>query len=231
MEAEILADGEALARRAAEEVAQQANASADRFALCLSGGSTPKRAYEILAGLSLPWDRVHLFWGDERFVPPDDQRSNYRMTRLALIDKVPIPPGNVHPIPTVGLSPEEAAAAYQDTLAAFYGAGALDSARPLFDLVLLGLGTNGHTASLFPDTPVLEEHVAWAAPVTPTGEPTRITLTYPALESARDVLFLVGGADKQEMLSRLRAGDGTIPAGRVRAQGELRVFADRAAAG
>lgn len=231
MEAETLPDGEALARRAAEEIAQQANASSDRFALCLSGGSTPKRAYEILAGLSVPWGCVHLFWGDERFVPPDDERSNQRMARLAMIDKVPIPPGNVHPIPTVGLTPEEAAAAYQDALAAFYGAGALDPARPLFDLVLLGLGTNGHTASLFPDTPVLDERVAWSAPVTPAGEPTRITLTYPALESARDVLFLVGGKDKREMLSRLRAGDGTIPAGRIHPRGELRVFADQAAAG
>ena len=132
---------------------------------------------------------------------------------------------------TVGLTGEQAALAYQDVLSAYYGAGRLDPARPLFDVVLLGLGTNGHTASLFPDTPVLAERTAWAAAVRPAGEEERLTLTYPALESAREVAFLVAGADKRPMLARLRAGDGTIPAGRLHPVGTLRAMADSAAAG
>ena len=227
----VLPDPEALAQEAARWIEELAHASAGRFALCLSGGSTPKRAYEILAGLDVPWARVHLFWGDERFVPADDERSNQRMVRQALLDQVPIPPDNIHPVPTEGLTPDAAAAAYQRVLAAYYGAGTLDPGRPLFDLMLLGLGTNGHTASLFPGTPVLDERTAWAAAVTPEGEPTRITLTYPALESARDTAFLVAGADKRTMLARLRQGDLGIPAGRVRPIGTLRILADRAAAG
>ena len=231
MQQTVLPDAEALAQEAARWIAELALASPGRFALCLSGGSTPRRAYQILAGLDVPWDRVHLFWGDERFVPADDPRSNQRMVRQALLDHAPIPPHNVHPVPTEGRSPDSAAAAYQRVLAAFYGTGTLDPARPLFDLVLLGLGTNGHTASLFPGTEVLEERTAWAAAVTPEGEPTRITLTYPALESTRHAAFLVAGADKQPMLARLREGDQAIPAGRLRPTGTLRILADRAAAG
>ena len=231
MKQEVLPDPEALARRAAEWIAGLARNSRDRFALCLSGGSTPKRAYEILAGLPVPWDRVHLFWGDERFVPPDDPRSNQAMVRHALLDHVAIPPGNLHPMPTVGLTADQAAQAYQDSLAAYYGAGSLDPARPLFDVVLLGLGTNGHTASLFPDTPVLAERTAWAAAVQPEGEEQRLTLTYPALESARAVAFLVAGADKRPMLARLRAGDESIPAGKVHPSGTLVAMVDSAAAG
>ena len=152
----------------------------------------------------VPWDRVHWFWGDERFVPPDDSRSNYRMTREAMLDHAPVPPSHVHPVPTEGMTPEQAAAAYERELQAFHGSASLDD-KPLFEIVLLGLGTNGHFASLFPDTPALTERTAWAVAVTPAGEPTRITLTYPALESCRHAAFLVAGADKRDVLKQVRA--------------------------
>jgi len=204
-------------------------------AVALSGGSTPKLLYQALAAApfvdQVPWDRVHWFWGDERFVPQSDDRSNYRMTMQAMLDRAIVPPGNVHPIPTDGVTADEAAARYQALLQAFYGAAALDPARPLFDIVLLGLGTNGHTASLFPGTPALAERTAWAAAVTPEGEPTRITLTYPALESCRHAAFLVAGADKWDVLAQVRAGAADLPAARYRPMGELHWFTDQAAAG
>ena len=178
----------------------------------------------------VPWDRTHWFWGDERFVPHSDARSNYRMTIDAMLRQAGAPPGNIHPIPTEDVTPEEAAARYQAMLQAYYGGRVLDPARPLFDVVLLGLGTNGHTASLFPDTLVLNERKAWAAAVTPEGEPTRITLTYPALESCRYAVFLVAGADKRDVLARVRAGAPDLPASHYHPMGELHWFADQAAA-
>jgi len=202
--------------------------------VALSGGSTPKLLYQALAVAPfvdrVPWDRVHWFWGDERFVPQSDERSNYRMTMKAMLDRAIVPPGNIHPIPTEGVTAEEGAARYQALLQAFYGTQVLDPARPLFDVVLMGLGTNGHTASLFPDTPVLTERTAWAAAVTPAGEPTRITLTYPALESCRHAAFLVAGADKHDVLARVQAGAPDLPASHYRPTGELHWFVDQAAA-
>ncbi len=203
--------------------------------VALSGGSTPKLLYQALAAAPfidrVPWVRVHWFWGDERFVPQSDTRSNYRMTMQAMLDRAIVPPGNIHPIPTEGVTAEEGAARYQALLQAFYGTQVLDPARPLFDVVLMGLGTNGHTASLFPDTPVLTERTAWAAAVTPAGEPTRITLTYPALESCRHAAFLVAGADKHDVLARVQAGAPDLPASHYRPTGELHWFVDQAAAG
>ena len=153
------------------------------------------------------------------------------MARDAMLAHVPVPPANIHPVPTVGLSAPDAARRYQAELQAFYGADTLQPGRPLFDVVLLGLGTNGHTASLFPGTPALQERTAWAAAVTPDGEPTRITLTYPALESCRECVFLVAGADKRDVLARVRAGDPALPASHVRPTGDLHWFTDRAASG
>ena len=198
--------------------------------IALSGGNTPKALYELLAqepyrGL-LPWDRIHVFWGDERFVPPDDARSNYRMAYTALLGHVPIPSGNIHPVQTEDVTPEESAQQYAATLARVYGATVLDPARPLFDVVLLGLGTNGHTASLFPGTPALQEQHAWALAVTPDGEPTRITLTYPALNSARHVAFIVAGADKRDVLARVQAHDPAEPASFIAPSGALHWFTD-----
>lgn len=222
-----------LARRVAEWMVERLNAAEGTVAVALSGGSTPKLLYTLLATEAfkdrVPWHRVHWCWGDERFVPPDDPSSNYRMTREAMLDHVPVPAGNVHPIPTTGLDPAQSAAAYERTLREIHGGG--DLQRPLFEIVLLGLGTNGHFASLFPDTPSLAERTAWAAPVTPAGEKTRITLTYPPLESCRDAAFLVAGADKRDVLKAVRAGQADLPASRYRPQGQLHWFADDAAEG
>ena len=202
------------------------------IAVALSGGSTPKKLYELLAtpayAARVPWKRVHWFWGDERFVPPDDPSSNYRMTKLALFDHVPALSDHIHPIPTTGVTPEQPAAQYEQTLRDFHGA---DLATPLFHVVLNGLGTNGHFASLFPDTPALSERTAWAVPVTPAGEKTRITLTYPALESCRHAAFLVGGADKADVLARVRGGAPDLPASRYRPAGALHWLTDDAAEG
>lgn len=231
----VLADPAALAAYAADWMVGTLNALPGRVAVALSGGSTPKALYEVLASPShagrMPWDRVHWFWGDERFVPHDDAKSNFRMVTEAMFRHVAAPPGSIHPVPTEGLSPREAAQRYQGELQAFYGAPALQPDRPLFGIVLLGLGTNGHTASLFPDTPVLDDRTAWAAEVTPAGEPTRITLTYPILESCQHAAFLVAGADKRQVLAQVRGGDASLPAARLHPSGALHWFTDRAAAG
>lgn len=238
IEPKVYADPEALAQHAADWLLAWASATVakdgERFSVCLSGGSTPKRLYELLAAAprrdAFPWARTHWFWGDERFVPPDDKLSNYRMVREAMLDRVPVPEANIHPIPTLGVTPEESAAAYERELRIFHGEEALDPVRPLFNVVLLGLGTNGHTASLFPGMPVLHERRRWTGTMTDPEAGTRITLTYPALESARETVFLVAGADKTPMLKRLLAGDRSLPAAQVQPHGELHFFVDRAAA-
>lgn len=238
IEPKVYADPEALAQHAADWLLAWASATVardgERFSVCLSGGSTPKRLYELLAAAprraAFPWARTHWFWGDERFVPPDDKQSNYRMVREAMFDHVPVPAANIHPIPTLGVTPEESAEAYERELQIFHGEQALDPVRPLFNVVLLGLGTNGHTASLFPGMPVLDERKRWTGTMTDPEAGTRITLTYPALESARETVFLVAGADKTPMLKRVLAGDHSLPAARLQPHGELHFFVDRAAA-
>lgn len=237
-EPQIYPDAEALAQHAADWLLAWAAATAakpgERFSVCLSGGSTPKRLYELLAAAprreTFPWDRTHWFWGDERFVPPDDKASNYRMVNEAMLSRVPVPAANIHPMPTLGITAEQAAKTYERELQLFHGEEALDPDRPLFNVVLLGLGTNGHTASLFPDQPVLDERARWVGTMTDPEAGTRLTLTYPALESCKEAVFLVAGADKTPMLERLLAGDETIPAGRFKPKGALHVFVDRAAA-
>lgn len=232
--ANLFEDGEAVARAAAGHLRQVcAEAPNERIAVCLSGGSTPKRLYGHLAGAEyadLPWPRLHWFFGDDRVVPWDDPLSNVRMVREAFGASSPIPEGNLHPIPTAD-GAEAGARRYDAALKDFYGADTLDPARPLFDLVLLGLGEDGHIASLFPGKPALDETRAWAAAVPEAGMTPfvpRITLTYPALASARSVLFLVSGAGKQDPLARLAAGT-DLPAGRT--EGSPLWFIDRAAAG
>lgn len=231
---EILANAEAFARRVAEWLLEMATATGGIFAVALSGGSTPRRLYQLLAGPpyrdAFPWSRTHWFWGDERFVPHDDALSNYRMAREALLSHAPIPAVNIHPVPTEGLSPQAAASAYEHELKSFYGAGRLDPARPLFDVTLLGLGPDGHTASLFPSTAVLAERHRWVAAVVGASSEARITLTYPALESSRHTAFLVEGIEKRAMFDRLRRGDDQLPAARLRPIGTLRLFSDAAAA-
>ena len=153
------------------------------------------------------------------------------MVREALLTHVPIPAANVHPIPTEGLGPVEAAASYERELKSFYGAERLDPTRPLFDINLLGLGTDGHTASLFPGTAVLAEGDRWVAAVEGAKPETRITLTYPALESCADAAFLVAGAEKRPILARLRAGESSLPASQIKPTGSLWIFADVTATG
>ncbi|MGO9006642.1 MAG: 6-phosphogluconolactonase [Beijerinckiaceae bacterium] len=224
----------ALAQNVAEWLCGLAQASSRDFAVSLSGGSTPRQLYETLAtpavASNFPWSRVHWFWGDERFVPHDDAESNYRMAHDAFLSRVPSPGDNIHAIPTEGLSPEQAAAAYEAILKRFYGADVLVPNRPLFDVTLLGIGENGHTASLFPGHPALQETRRWVVAVFGAKPEPRITLTYPALDSSRHVAFLVTGEGKRDVVARARAGDPTIPAARVRPVGRLHWFTDRAAA-
>lgn len=204
------------------------------FALALSGGSTPKPLYEALAqpprAGRIDWSRVHLFWGDERFVPYDDPESNYRMVKLALIDHVPIPAGNVHPVPVDG-TPQSAAERYARTLQEYYGAAQLTPQRLLFSVNLLGIGDDGHTASLFPGAPQLEEKQAWTVSSVGQRPEPRVSLTFPALASADAVVFLAAGEKKRDPVARARKQDPALPSGRVRSDGELFWFLDRAAAG
>ena len=232
---EILADTEALSRRAAEWLLAVATAKDGSFAICLSGGTTPQHLYQLLADPPycdrFPWSRTHWFWGDERCVPHDDVLSNYRMVRDALLSRAPIPPLNIHAIPTEGFTPDEAALAYEHELKSFYRAERLDPARPLFDVTFLGLGSDGHTASLFPGTAVLVERERWVAAVVGVKSEARITLTYPVLESSRNTIFLVTGEEKRAMLARLRRADNSLPAARLHPTGALSIFSDVAAAG
>ena len=226
----ILETPDALAHAAAEWFVA-ACARPGPLAVALSGGSTPQRLYETLAQPpfrgQVPWERIHWFMGDERFVPEDDARSNLRMVRQAMLDRVDTPATNIHPVPVEGLTPTEAAARYEAELQAFHNAG-LDT--PVFDVVLMGLGLDGHTASLFPGSPALANRADWAAAITrPEGLPG-VTLTYPALESCRHAAFLVAGAEKRGILQRVRDGEAGLPAAAYKPQGGLQWFVDRAAA-
>lgn len=232
---EILPDAEALARRAADVLLSAVKATDGRFATALSGGSTPSRLYELLAQSpyrdAFPWQRAHVFWSDERFVPTGDARSNYRMARETLLSHVSIPRTNIHPIPTEGTEPEYAAMAYERTLKSYYGAARLDPERALFDMTLLGLGEDGHIASLFPGAPALSEHERWVVAVTERAAEPRISLTYPALESSRQAVFLVSGELKREILARVLRGESDLPAAKLKPKGRLLWLVDAAAAG
>jgi 6-phosphogluconolactonase len=220
---------DALARRVADWLVERLSAGSGMLSIALSGGSTPRPVYELLAAPPLaarmPWSRIHWFWGDERFVPWDHPESNYRMAHEALLSRAPVPSENVHPISTTG-QPEDAAAAYDAGLRGF---AATRPQRLLFDIVLLGIGTDGHTASLFPGAPALEERSRWAVAV-PHPDVTRITLTYPAIAESAAVAFIAAGAKKRDPLTRIFAGHGNLPAARVRSKGEVHCFLDREAA-
>ena len=227
-----------MARAAAAEFARAAvSACAARgaFRVALAGGSTPIAAYETLADprgphrQAVPWEKVHVFFGDERQVPPDSRLSNAFMAKEALLRHVPIPPDQVHRIRGENPDPDRAAEEYEEILRDRFRLGG--SERPRFDLVLLGMGADGHTASLFPGSRGLEEQnrlaIATEAPVEPTG---RITLTLPVLNAAAETLVLVTGAAKGPAFARVRAG-GPLPAARLRpVDGSLLWLLDRAAA-
>ncbi len=202
-----------------------------RAYIALSGGSTPRPVYERLAdrfGDVLPWQRIHLFWGDERYVPHTDPRSNYRMTLNALIRHVPIPPENVHAMPTYMHNPDRAAQAYEATLRAFF-----PDAPPTFDVVLLGLGGDCHTASLFPGSEALAEDTRWVV-TAPGPDVLRLSLTYPVLNQARLIYFLVRGAGKAAAVDRVFHGEEGLETCPVRGiqphMGEVHWWLDRAAA-
>jgi 6-phosphogluconolactonase len=229
-----VADAARLAATAAERVITRTAANESRIAVCLTGGSSPKKLYELLASepyqSRIPWDRVHWFIGDERFVPASDPLNNMRMARQAFLNRW-APLVNIHPMATDAADPDEAARRYEAELKSFYGTDSLDPARPLFDLVLMGVGPDGHTASLFPGYPAVEENERWVvgvpqahvAPFVP-----RVSLTLPALGSCREMLFEVSGADKRPILARVLAGE-DLPAGRACSNGETTWLVDAAA--
>jgi 6-phosphogluconolactonase len=224
--------GVAVARALVRMITGRA-AGAGRFSLALAGGSTPRTLYRLLAAEysdKIPWSQVDLFWGDERFVPWDDPRSNYRMVKESLLDHVPIPRENVYPMPTDISEPDAAAKAYERTLRNHFS-----GPWPRLDLVLLGMGADGHTASLFPGSPALGEQRRWVVAVHgPADPPLRLTLTLPVLNHAAVVFFLVTGAEKAAALRRALTSppDPTAcPAGAVRPQdGALVWWVDETAA-
>lgn len=238
----MLPDGAALSRAAADEFLRAARAaieSGGRFTVALSGGSTPKAIFGLLAADEaagrnrLPWDKALIFFGDERHVPPDHPDSNYRMANEALLSKVPIPHANVHRI-RAELDAACAAVEYENELRRAFGSNAGDV--PRFDLIMLGMGPDGHTASLFPGGAALAERSALvAANWVEKLKSHRITFTFPLLNAAAEVMFAAGGADKAEMLRNVLQGDPSgqrYPAQDVRpAAGRLLWLVDEAAAG
>jgi 6-phosphogluconolactonase len=232
----VLPDAQAIAANAAERLLARIAQASGKAAICLTGGSSPERLYALLARepyrSKVPWDRTHWFIGDDRFVPGHHKLSNMGMARRLFLDRVDVPPENIHAIPTTAATPAAAARHYETELKRFYGRDRLDPARPLFELVLMGLGTDGHTASLFPNAPALREQEHWVAAVEEAGlEPfvPRVTLTFPALASTREMLFLVSGKDKHDILARVLSGE-DLPANRARSDGELVWLVERAAA-
>ena len=231
----VVADAKAIAETAAQRLIKRLDDAKDRAAVCLTGGSSPEGLYRLLADepwrSKVPWDRVHWFMGDDRFVPGNDPLSNMGMARRLFLDKVPAPRSNIHAIPTDAIDPEGAANLYQDTLSEFYSAERLGPARPLFDLVLMGVGPDGHTASLFPGSGALEEQERWVVGVAKAGmEPLvpRVTLTFPALASTREMLFIADGAGKRDILRRVFSSE-DLPAARAHSDGALVWLLDRAA--
>ena len=229
-----VADSRALAKTAADRIMARIAANDDRVAICLTGGSSPKQLYQLLATEAhrsqIPWQRVHWFIGDERFVPADDPLNNMAMARQTFLN-LRAPAANVHPIPTDTGSPDEAARCYESELKSFHGTNELGAARPLFDVVLMGVGPDGHTASLFPGYPAIDETVRWVVGVPKAHvEPfvPRVTLTLPALNSCREMLFEVSGADKRAILTRVLAGE-NLPANRAHSIGETIWLVDKAA--
>jgi 6-phosphogluconolactonase len=236
----VFPDPEAVSQAATAEFsrcAAVATVARERFTVALSGGSTPRRLYQILAEepyrSQMDWKRMEVFWGDERCVPPDDKESNYRMAREALLSKVPIPPDHVHRMEAERPDLDAAARAYQETLARVFGVPP-DGELPALDLVLLGMGPDGHTASLFPGTAALQETKRWVVPnYVPRLAAHRLTLTVPVLNHAHQVLFLVAGADKAERLAEVLEGPHEptrLPSQLIRPAGQLVWFLDKAAA-
>ncbi len=199
------------------------------FTIALSGGSTPKPIYEAIATRSLPWDKIHVFWGDERYVPLDDPDSNCLMARRAWLDKVDIPDSNIHPMPTDEADPAVAARKYEEHLREFFQTTVGDF--PALDLILLGMGDDGHTASLFPNTEALKVRDRLITLGNKDSQP-RITFTAPFINQGRCVMFVVAGANKQPALAQVFApvaDELTYPSRLIKPQGELWWLLDLAA--
>ena len=217
-------------------VAAQAIAARGRFTTVLAGGSTPRGLYALLAddkhGLLIDWENVFIFWGDERCVPPDHADSNYRLAHDTLLSKIPVPGRNIFPMVTGNEPPAAAAAAYEQQLVRFFGLST--GVPPAFDLILLGLGPDGHTASLFPGSPAVDENRALVTAIHAGPQAGyRLTLTLPVLNAAVRTLFLVTGESKAAVLYDLVTGQsqtGIMPASLVRPAGELLLLADKQAA-
>jgi 6-phosphogluconolactonase len=229
-----VSDPAALAQAAADRIMARIESNPGRAAICLTGGSSPKQLYQLLASEAyrsrIPWDRVHWFIGDERFVPATDPLNNMAMARRIFLDAY-APADNIHPIPTDLADPDQSARRYESELKSYYGAGVLNPARPLFDVVLMGVGPDGHTASLFPDYPAIEETERWVVGVPKAHvEPfvPRVTLTLPALASCREMLFEVAGSDKRAILTRVLASE-NLPASRAHSIDETTWLIDKAA--
>ena len=234
----ILPDPQSLAQAVVEQIIGLSKVTIQkygRFCLALAGGSTPRPVYANLADQNLDWSKIHLFWGDERCVPPEHPDSNYRMARLALIEQIDIPEENIHRI-SGELPAEQAAAQYEASLRAFFDPQA---DWPRFDLILLGLGDDGHTASLFPGTPAERVEDRWVTAVVHDQPPEplvdRVSLTLPAINAARQVIFLVTGASKFVPLRQVFQSDPgapeALPARRVQpTDGSMVWMIDQAAA-
>lgn len=229
---EILSDKAVLVQRALDLVLKKLQAAiAERgyFTIALSGGSTPKPLYEALAQEDLPWDKIQVFWGDERYVPPTHPDSNEGMTRTAWLNHVPIPATNVHPMPTDAADPAVAAQQYEQTLQQVFQVA--PGKFPSLDVVLLGMGDDGHTASLFPHTPALQVSDRLITVGNKDGQP-RLTFTASLINQARCVVFMVAGASKQPALAQIfapAADAAQYPARMIQPQGELWWLLDQAA--
>jgi 6-phosphogluconolactonase len=232
----VFADVNELSLRAAEAAVSTINDSVrktGRCSLVLSGGNTPRTLYGLLASKfrnEIPWPSIQVFWGDERYVPPHDPESNYRLAKETLLDHVPCPAANIHPMPIHSLSPDADAREYERTLKNYIG-----TEWPRFDLIFLGLGEEGHTASLFPESPALCERTRWVVAVEAPADPRlRLTLTLPALTRATNIYVLVAGSNKANALHHALTGvpdPSTYPAAGIRlAKGTLIWWVDREAA-
>ncbi|MEL6320021.1 MAG: 6-phosphogluconolactonase [Cyanobacteria bacterium J06626_14] len=205
---EILADKPALVQRSLELVIERIKTAIAERGICtlaLSGGSTPKPLYEAIAEQDLPWDNLHVFWGDERYVPADHPDSNERMARTAWLNKVDIPSGNIHAVPTTDVDPAVSAIQYEKELQSVFSVGSGEF--PAFDIILLGMGDDGHTASLFPHTEALGVGDRLVT-VGNKGDSVRITFTAPLINQAHCVMFLVAGENKRPALAQVFAESG-----------------------
>ena len=229
---EILPDLQGLIARAQDAILSSlATAIQERgqFTIALSGGSTPKPLYEAIGSLNLDWNKIHVFWGDERYVPSNHPDSNELMARIAWLNRVPIPQTNIHAIPTLSGNPVADANKYEQHLQEFFHCS--PGTFPSLDVILLGMGDDAHTASLFPHTEALQVRDRLVTVGNKDGNP-RITFTYPLINAARSVIFLATGANKRPALSQVFAevaDDFTYPSRLIKPQGELLWLLDAAA--